>query len=209
MEHHPNGRHRRPRQSLAGRVWALTAAMLAVALAYVFVPEHPRRPRPERTAITPPPRHREPPPAPARQDQRQHQRSEQDPPDFPADDVRRTSASRTSPRWRGDHQGGEHVSERRGTDPAEAAGALVRPYLAATPLPSSPPPPPPSPRRTPLVPGPRIPAGDLLDGPVDSTPFAAPTAPTGPAGSAAPAEGVADDMGDLAAVIRLYLDRVG
>ncbi|WP_236567888.1 MULTISPECIES: hypothetical protein [unclassified Nocardiopsis] len=64
MEHHPNGRHRKPCRSLAGRLWALTATALAVALAYVFVPPTPARER-ERTAITPPPRRREPPPAPA------------------------------------------------------------------------------------------------------------------------------------------------
>ncbi|WP_150244196.1 hypothetical protein [Nocardiopsis quinghaiensis] len=59
MNDHPSGRHRRPRQSLAGRVWALTAALLALALAAVFVPQHSRHPRRERAAITPPPSRRE------------------------------------------------------------------------------------------------------------------------------------------------------
>ncbi|WP_150240641.1 hypothetical protein [Nocardiopsis quinghaiensis] len=177
MEHHPSGRHRRPRQSLAGRVWALTAALLAIALAAVFVPQHPRRPHPEKAAITPPPRRRrELPPAPAKR------RPLQDPPGFPTDDVWRTSASRTSSRWGGDYHDDGHVTEKRGTDPHEVEDALVRPYM---------------------VPFPRVPVGDLLAGAVEST------APAGPTATAAPSGGVADDMGDLAAVIRLYLDRVG
>jgi hypothetical protein len=55
--HKPSGRHRRPHRSLAARVWALAAAALAAALAYVFVPEEPGRgpaaiaPSPERRAL--------------------------------------------------------------------------------------------------------------------------------------------------------------
>ncbi|WP_435111380.1 hypothetical protein [Nocardiopsis synnemataformans] len=113
MQHPTGGRHRRPCRSLAGRVWALAATVLAMALAYVFVPERPRR---ERVAITPPPRSRELPPVP----------------------------------------------------------------------------------RRPVVPAPRVPIGDLLAEPV---PLPTPTP--------IPVRAVADDMGDLAAVIRVYLDRVG
>ncbi|OKI13441.1 hypothetical protein A6A08_14135 [Nocardiopsis sp. TSRI0078] len=149
-------------------MWALTAALLAVALAAVFVPQHPqclRRPQPQRAAITPPPHRRELPPAPSRR-----RPGAQDPPDFPADDVWRRS---------------DHRDDRRGTDPDEAAGALVRPYMP---------------------PLPRIPVGDLLAEPSEPTGPAAPVSPTEPA---APSGDTADDMGDLAAVIRLYLDRVG
>ena len=53
--HKPSGRHRRPHRSLAAHVRALAAAVLAVALAYVFVPGEPNR-RP--TALDPAPRRR-------------------------------------------------------------------------------------------------------------------------------------------------------
>ncbi|WP_152486406.1 hypothetical protein [Nocardiopsis lucentensis] len=51
--HHPNGRHRRPVESLAARLWRLpAAAALATALTYVFTPQ---TPGPEPRAITPAP----------------------------------------------------------------------------------------------------------------------------------------------------------
>ncbi|WP_017573680.1 hypothetical protein [Nocardiopsis halotolerans] len=165
---HPIGRHRRPRQSLAGRVWALTATILAIALAYVFVPQHPQR---ERAAITPPPQRPELPPAPANRAPVQGSR------DFPGEQVWRASASHSSPKWKSDDRPRTpHTPVRTETsvpcpDPDGSAGALVRPYMP---------------------PFPRVPAGDLLAAP--------PVTP--------PPER-ADDMGDLAAAIRLYLHRVG
>ncbi|MCY9787238.1 hypothetical protein KIK06_25480 [Nocardiopsis sp. EMB25] len=59
--HHPNGRHRRPVESLAARLWQLAAAALATALTYVFTPQTPGpepraiTPAPERPALTPAP----------------------------------------------------------------------------------------------------------------------------------------------------------
>jgi hypothetical protein len=70
----------------------------------------------------------------------------------------------------------------------EDAGPLVRPYLPPYPAPL-PPPPPPSrpgpPNRPPLIPRPRIPEGDLL---------------------AAPREESPDDLGELTAAVRAWLD---
>ncbi|NKZ01438.1 hypothetical protein [Nocardiopsis alborubida] len=163
---HPIGRHRRPRQSLAGRVWALTAAVLAIALAYMFVPQHHRRPGPEQTAITPSPRRRELPPAlvPA------ERRPVQELTGFPSDQVRSTRTVPTSSRGQSDR----HTQAPRPRPGNEAspsldsdAGTLVRPYMP---------------------PFPRIPVGDLLAEPVGER---------------------TDDLSDLAAVIRVYLDRVG
>ncbi|WP_017569395.1 hypothetical protein [Nocardiopsis halotolerans] len=152
---HPIGRHRRPRQSLAGRVWALTATILAIALAHVFVPQHPRR---ERAAITPPPRRPELPPTPAPTSANRHPAPRA--PRRERDDRTRTPHAR--PRT--------EVSAPR-SEPDRDAGALVRPYMP---------------------PHPRVPVGDLL---------AASPAP--------PVPEQADDMGDLTAAIRLYLDRLG
>ncbi|MFI6575381.1 hypothetical protein ACIBFB_06240 [Nocardiopsis sp. NPDC050513] len=52
MDHDTTGRHRRRHRTLAGQLWALAAAALATALAFVFVPDPPMR---EPAAITPPP----------------------------------------------------------------------------------------------------------------------------------------------------------
>ncbi|WP_051104331.1 hypothetical protein [Nocardiopsis sp. CNS-639] len=151
----PTGRHRRPRQSLAGRVWALTAAVLAVALAYVFVPQRPRR---ERVALTPPPRRRELPPTPLTSERRAHaQRGSQ---------LTRALAP---------HTDGIRVPLPRPRDD-EAPGALVRPYMP--PLPS-------------------VLGGDLLADPIQ------------PVQLAQTAHEPTDDLADLAAVIRVYLDTVG
>lgn len=136
------GRHRRPHQSMAGRMWALAAAVLAAALAYMFVPAHPGR---ERAAIAAPPRRRELPPASF------ERHSGQRPPDFPDDDL---------------------------PDPDQVGGALVRPYLS----------PQISEQLGPVVPAPRVRGGDLL---------------------AEPAQDDTDDLSDLAAVVRLYLEKVG
>lgn len=170
---HSTGRHRRPRQSLAGRVWALTAAMLAMALAYVFVSEYPWR---KRTAITPP-RRRELPPA--------HfaRHPVPEPPDFPTDDVWRTCATLTSSRWESGYRARTPRTGVRddtsGPRPGstQVAGALNRscpPSLASG-------------LREAAV-RPRLPKGALL---------------------AEPARDDTDDFSDLAAVIRVYLDRVG
>ncbi|MFE1396533.1 hypothetical protein ACFW53_01175 [Nocardiopsis dassonvillei] len=149
----PTGRHRRPRQNLAERVWALTAAVLAVALAYVFVPRHPQHPRRERAAITPPPRRRELPPTPVTAE-------------------RSTRAQRGTrfTRALAPHPDGTrvpHPRPRPGPRDDEDSGALVRPYMP---------------------PFPHVPVGDLL---------------------AAPVREQTDDLADLAAIIRVYLDRVG
>ncbi|MEU1896878.1 hypothetical protein ABZ512_00780 [Nocardiopsis dassonvillei] len=163
---HPIGRHRRPRQSLAGRVWSLTAAVLAIALACVFVPQHHRRPGPEPTAITPSPRRRELPPAlvPA------NRRPVQELTGLPGDQVRRTRTAQTFPHGRSDrHTQAPRPRPGNETAPStlDSAGTLVRPYMP---------------------PLPRVPVGDLLAEPVKEQP---------------------DDFADLAAVIRVYLDRVG
>lgn len=158
---HPTGRHRRPRQTLAGRVWALTAAVLAIALAYVFVSEHPRQ---RRAALTPPPRRWELPSLPAKRD------PVHEPPDFRSDQVWGTSTAQAFSHGRSDchtrtprPRPGNEASPSLDSD----AGTLVRPYMP---------------------PFPRIPVGDLL---------------------AEPARERTDDLSDLAAVIRVYLDRVG
>ncbi|MEU4284382.1 hypothetical protein [Nocardiopsis dassonvillei] len=151
----PTGRHRRPRQSLAGRVWALTAAVLAVALAYVFVPLSPHR---ERVALTPPPRRRELPPTPAT-----------------AKRSPRAQRGAHPTRALAPHPGGIRVPLPRPRDD-EAPGALVRPYMP--PLPS-------------------VPGGDLLADPIQ------------PVQLAQTAHEPTDDLADLAAVIRVYLDTVG
>ncbi|RKS05911.1 hypothetical protein DFP74_1527 [Nocardiopsis sp. Huas11] len=67
----PNGRHRRPHQSLAAQVWAVAATLLAAALMFVFVPHRPQR---EQLALPPLPRRRQlaaaPVPAPAPEENR-------------------------------------------------------------------------------------------------------------------------------------------
>ncbi|WP_152486437.1 hypothetical protein [Nocardiopsis lucentensis] len=130
---HTTGRHRRRHRTLAGQLWALAAAALATALAFVFVPDPPRR---EPVAITPPP----------------------EPPRIPAP---RTSTSSA-----------QELAAPDVNDLDEIGGALVRPYMLPRPQ----------------VPRPRLPEGDLL---------------------AAPTERAPDDLGDLAAVIRTYLNTVG
>ncbi|PDP85564.1 hypothetical protein CQJ94_21885 [Glycomyces fuscus] len=130
-------------------MWALTAAVLAVALAYVFVPRHPQRPCRERAAITPPPRRRELPPTPVT--------AERSP---------RAQRGAHLTRALAPHTDGIRVPLPRPRDD-EDSGALVRPYMP---------------------PFPHVPAGDLLAEPVREQP---------------------DDLADLAAVIRVYLDRVG
>ncbi len=130
---HTTGRHRRRHRTLAAQLWALAAAVLATALAFVFVPGQPRR---EPVAITPPP---EPP---------------------------RLPAPRTSP------SSAQELAAPENDDPDETGGTLVRPYMLPRPQ----------------VPRPQIPEGDLL---------------------AAPTSGAPDDLGDLATVIRTYLNTVG
>ncbi|MEV2276922.1 hypothetical protein AB0I72_15205 [Nocardiopsis sp. NPDC049922] len=125
---HTTGRHRRPHRTLAGRLRARLATTLATALAFVFLPDPPRR-APVGTA--PPP---DPPRAPA--------------PPVTTDELAALDTG----------------------DPDEVGGALVRPYLSRSP-----------------VPRPRLPEGDLV---------------------AQPTSGATDDLGDLAAAIRVYLDTV-
>ncbi len=55
---HPTGRHRKPHRGPTSRLWALTAALLALALTAVFVPRHPK---PARATLPPPPRRQAPP----------------------------------------------------------------------------------------------------------------------------------------------------
>lgn len=191
----PSGRHRRPRRTLAGQAWAVTAALLAAALTFVFVPHTPRRghaalpPAPDRprlsAAAPAPPATPEPTPAP--------ERLAHEPGCFPDRRAWVTSARDTSTRWANGYR--EAAPDEKDD---EDAGPLARPYM----------PPPPEPR--PLVPRPRMPEGDLLAAPSRAPHRTAPGTPDRAGGASARKDPNApDDMDDLAAVIRTYLAVVG
>ncbi len=167
--HQPSGRHRRPRHTLAGRAWAVAAALLAAALTFVFVP--PARGR-ERTALpsapVPPRLPAAPVPSASSEPMPEPTRPAHGPGDFPDRRAWAVSARDTSTRWANGYR-------EAAPDENENAGPLARPYM------------PPRPRPRPLVPRPRMPEGDLLAAP----------------------PGTADDLGDLAAVIRTYLAVIG
>jgi hypothetical protein len=163
----PSGRHRRPRRTLAGQAWAIAAAMLAAALAFVFVPRTFKR---QPAAITPAPERRALPTAAL------PQHAIRDPDGFPTAQMWSAATEAASTRWGGSYRLGDPDSVLEDVHPDEVAGALVRPYM---------PPPPPVGQ---LVPRARLPEGDLLE--------AEPTSPP-------------DDLGDLTAAIRVYLETVG
>ncbi|MFL1380564.1 MULTISPECIES: hypothetical protein [unclassified Nocardiopsis] len=123
MEHPTTSRHRRPCHSMAGRMWALAAALLATALAALFSPRPARPPCRVPRALSAPPatttaRRGDPPGLPA----------------FPAPDTWAAGAFTASARWERAYAApADPVDD----DPDRIAGALVRPYLdlAAVPRP--------------------------------------------------------------------------
>ena len=128
------GRHRRPCHSMAGRVWALTTALLAIALAAIFSP------RLDRPARVP----RALPAAPTFGGNPAHSRRGGDllinPPGFPEQSIWAAGASTASNRWEQayrDRSAPYAPGDAVDTDPDRIAGALVRPYLdlAAVPRP--------------------------------------------------------------------------
>ncbi|MFD6096369.1 hypothetical protein ACFVWN_06600 [Nocardiopsis flavescens] len=115
---------------MAGRVWALTAALLATALAALFEPHPPRLPRwiPRALPAAPPTT------TSGRGDLLT------DPPGFPAQDAWAAGAWTASARWEQAYRGRSASfgpEDRVDADPDLIAGALVRPYLdlAAVPRP--------------------------------------------------------------------------
>lgn len=188
--HQPSGRHRRPRRTLAGQAWSIAAALLAAALAFVFVPHTPRRertalpPAPDRPRLSAVPFPPAPPTAPAAPEATPTpKRLVHEPGHFPDRRAWVASARDTSARWANGY---------REAAPEEDAGPLARPYM----------PPPPEPR--PLVPRPRMPEGDLLAAPLQTPRRPAPGAPDHTGNPSAP-----HDLDDLAAVIRTYLAVIG
>ena len=132
MEHPTTGRHRRPCHSMAGRMWALTAALLAATLAALFSP------RPTRPARVP----RALPAASTPKSVSGRDRRGGDllaePPGFPEQHTWAVKASSASARWRQayrDHSAPFEPKDRVDNDPDQIAGALVRPYLGAAVIP--------------------------------------------------------------------------
>ncbi|WP_306366459.1 hypothetical protein [Nocardiopsis sp. CC223A] len=126
------GRHRRPCQSMAGRVWALTAALLATALAALFDPHLPRLPRRVPRALPAVPQATT---TAARRGDLLADRS-----GFPEQHAWAAGASTASARWEQayrDRSAPFGPEDRVDADPDLIAGALVRPYLdlAAVPRP--------------------------------------------------------------------------
>ncbi|WP_306370078.1 hypothetical protein [Nocardiopsis sp. CC223A] len=126
MENPTTGRHRRPCNSMAGRVWALTAALLAIALAAIFSP---RGDRPTRT-----PRALPAAPASGGNPERGRRGGDllADPPGFPEQNIWATGASVASERWEQAYRGRSAPyapEDAVDADPDQIAGALVRPYL--------------------------------------------------------------------------------
>lgn len=124
MEHPTTGRHRRPCDSMAGRVWALTAALLATALAALFAPHPLRLPRRVPRAL----------PAVPSVAVNASGRGDllADRSGFPDPKVWMTGASSASARWEQAYRGRSAPfgpEDRVDTDPDLVAGALVRPYL--------------------------------------------------------------------------------
>ncbi|MFL1376784.1 hypothetical protein [Nocardiopsis protaetiae] len=135
MEHPTTGRHRRPCHSMAGRVWALTATLLAAALAALFSPRPPRLPRRVPRALPAAP-------APTNVSGRDRRGGDllADPPGFPEQHAWAAGASTASARWEQAYRGHSapfEPEDRVDADPDQLAGALVRPYLdlAAVPRP--------------------------------------------------------------------------
>ncbi|MDE3721389.1 hypothetical protein PWG71_08310 [Nocardiopsis sp. N85] len=125
MEHPTTGRHRRPCDSMAGRVWALTAALLATALAVLFDPRPPRLPRrgPRALPATPPSV------TASRKDDLLADHL-----GFPEEHVWESGVSAASARWEQAYRDRSapfefEFEDRVDADPAQIAGALVRPYL--------------------------------------------------------------------------------
>ncbi|GAA0977355.1 hypothetical protein [Nocardiopsis tropica] len=176
---HPNGRHRRPRHSAAGRMWVIAAALIAMALTYVLVP---RKALKARAAIAQAP-HR--PALSAGLPRRVLREGAPELPGLPGKRTQMSSVVLNSQRW-----GSGYHQERPGSlpygdclwpDPDEIADTLVRPYLASV-----------AEQSVPRIPRPRGPVGDPLAEPGD--------------------RGGADDpegLSELAAVVRVYLDKVG
>ncbi|MFJ9554159.1 hypothetical protein ACIRPH_10100 [Nocardiopsis sp. NPDC101807] len=176
---HPSGRHRRPRHSAAGRMWVIAAALIAVALTYVLVP---RKAQKARAAIAQTP-HRS---ALSAGVPRRVLRESPPKPSEPLEKQAQMSPKAlNSQRWgSGYHQ--EHIRSMtdgngRWPDPDEVAGTLVRPYLPSV-----------AEQSAPRIPRPRIPAGDPL------------VEPRGGGEADDP-----EDLSELAAVVRVYLDGVG
>lgn len=127
MRHPTTGRHRRPCNSMAGRVWTLTAELLATALAAIFSP---RLDRPTRVP-------RALPAAPTPGGDHEHGRRGRDllsePPGFPEQSVWAAGASTASTHhWEQAYRDRSTSFAREDavdTDPDQSAGALVRPYL--------------------------------------------------------------------------------
>ncbi|WP_306370983.1 hypothetical protein [Nocardiopsis sp. CC223A] len=120
MEHPTTGRHRRPCTGMPARVWALAVALLATALAALFVPRRAdRKPRALPAALE-------------RKDVPGHGDLLADPPGFPDRNTRAAGASGASARR---EQAFIGPSDRTDTDPDRLAGALVRPYLDLVPRP--------------------------------------------------------------------------
>ncbi|MBB6119006.1 hypothetical protein [Nocardiopsis algeriensis] len=138
MEHPTTGRHRRPCDSMAGRVWALAAVLLATALAALFIPRPPRPPRLPRRVP------RALPAAPISNNASERRRRGGNlpagPTGFPEQHVWAAGASTASARWEQAYRGRSapfEEEDRVDTAPDLIAGALVRPYLnlAAVPRP--------------------------------------------------------------------------
>lgn len=129
MEHPTTGRHRRPCHSMAGRVRALTAALLATALAALFDPRSAPLPRRVPRALP-----AGPPASPSsRRGDLLADRS-----GFPAPDTWAAGASTASVRWEQayrDRSASSEEEDRVDADPDLIAGALVRPYLSADAVP--------------------------------------------------------------------------
>ncbi|MFY7064661.1 hypothetical protein ACOQFV_02235 [Nocardiopsis changdeensis] len=132
MENPTTGRHRRPCHSMAGRVWALTAALLATALAAIFSP------RLDRPSQVP----RALPAAPTPGGNPGHGRRGSDllaePPGFPAQNIWAAGASTASTLWEQAYRDRPTLFEPEDAvdaDPDQIAGALVRPYLGPAMIP--------------------------------------------------------------------------
>ncbi|MDT0331456.1 hypothetical protein [Nocardiopsis lambiniae] len=123
MEHPTTGRHRRPCDSMAGRVWALTAALLAAALAVLFSPRPTPLPRRVPRALP------AAPPAPTTFRQGDLLADQLG---FPEQHTWAAGAWTASARWKQayrDRSASFEFEDRVDAEPDLVAGALVRPYL--------------------------------------------------------------------------------
>ncbi|WP_306368612.1 hypothetical protein [Nocardiopsis sp. CC223A] len=131
MEHPTTGRHRRPCDSMAGRVWALTAALLATALAALFNPRSAPLSRRVPPAL---------PAAPPTTTASSRGDLLADRSGFPEQHAWAAGALTAPARWEQayrDRSAPFEAEDRVDADPDLVAGALVRPYLgrAAVPRP--------------------------------------------------------------------------